>query len=148
MKIICFYILTTFFFLSCNSKADIEKPEDLIPPDQMEDLLFDMYVANGAVSVPNLNGEKNVNYMHLIYQKYQIDSLRFAASNLYYTSRVNDYERIFRNVKVRLDELREEYKIEQDSLTGSKKDSLIKIPPGLKDSINLKKSVRTRTPGF
>lgn len=136
MKTICLYILTLLIFLSCNSKADIDKPEDLIPPDQMEDLLFDMYVANGASSIANLNGEKNVNYMHLVYQKYQIDSMRFAASNLYYTSRVNDYERIFRNVKVRLDELREEYKVEEDSIPDSNTDSLSKILSARKDSIN------------
>ncbi|MDZ7612489.1 MAG: DUF4296 domain-containing protein [Flavobacteriaceae bacterium] len=148
MKTIYFSILTTLIFIGCNSKADIDKPEDLIPPDQMEDLLFDMYVANGAMSVPNLNGEKNVNYMHLVYQKYQIDSVRFAASNLYYTSRVNDYERIFRNVKVRLDELREEYNIEADSLPMTKADSLRKIPQRIKDSIRLKKSVETKTTSF
>jgi len=148
MKTVFFFFITTLIFISCNSKADIEKPEDLIPPDQMEDLLFDMYVANGAVSVPNLNGEKNVNYMHLVYQKYQIDSVRFAASNLYYTSRVNDYERIFRNVKVRLDTLREEYNIKVDSLPMTKADSLRKIPQSIKDSIKLKKAVGTKGTGI
>jgi len=130
--------------MSCDSKAKIKKPDDLIPPKQMEDLLFDMYVANGAVSVPNLNGEKNVNYMHLVYKKYQIDSVRFAESSLYYTSRVNDQERILRNVKVRLDELREKYRKEQDTLAGSKSDSLPQNPMDKNDTTKLK--IRSREP--
>jgi hypothetical protein len=123
--------------MSCDSKAKIKKPDDLIPPKQMEDLLFDMYVANGAVSVPNLNGEKNVNYMHLVYKKYQIDSVRFAESSLYYTSRVNDQERILRNVKVRLDELREKYRKEQDNTT-------VLQPNNESNTINKKKQNKTK----
>jgi hypothetical protein len=138
MKKLCLFFLIATIFLSCDSKAKIQKPDDLIPPEQMEDLLFDMYVANGAVSVPNLNGEKNVNYMHLVYKKYQIDSVRFAESTLYYTSRVNDQERILRNVKVRLDELSKKYRIEQDTLAGSRSDSLPQTPSDRKDTLKLK----------
>ena len=144
MKKYCLFFLTTIILLSCDSKAKIKKPDDLIPPKQMEDLLFEMYLANGAVSVPNLNGEKNVNYMHLVYKKYQIDSVRFAESSLYYTSRVNDQERILRNVKVRLDELREKYRKEQDTLAGSKSDSLPQNPIYKNDTTKLK--IRPREP--
>jgi len=138
MKNFFLYFLTAIILLSCDSKAKIKRPDDLIAPDQMENLLYDMYVANGAVSVPNLNGEKNVNYMHLIYKKYQIDSVRFAESSLYYTSRVDDQERILRNVKTRLDELREKYRKEQDTLAESESDSPPIMPTDKNDTTKLK----------
>jgi len=42
-----FYIIIFFIFLSCESKVNYEKPKDLIPKDQMIDLLTDMHLVNG-----------------------------------------------------------------------------------------------------
>ena len=58
MKIYRLAFLLLVFVLACQGKTYIEKPENLIPPDVMEDLLYDMYIANGAVSVENVNEEK------------------------------------------------------------------------------------------
>lgn len=84
----------------------------------MEDLLYDMYVANGAVSVENVNKEKNINYMYFVSQKYQIDSVRFSISNDYYTSQVDEYSKILERVKTRLEEDRELVRFELDSIRG------------------------------
>lgn len=117
--------------LSCESKTNLEKPEDLIPQDQMIDLLVDMNLANGARSVKNKNLQKDKNYMYLVYKKYNIDSTRFANSNLYYTSEVEVYKKIFQEVDERLDILRSEYLTIQDSLATTEGDTLMKYrrPP-------------------
>jgi hypothetical protein len=118
MKFYRLALLLFIFLLACQGKTHIEKPENLIPPDVMENLLYDMYLANGAVSVENVNGEKNVKYMYFVSQKYQIDSVRFAISNDYYTSQVDEYSKILERVKTRLEEDRELYRFELDSIRG------------------------------
>jgi hypothetical protein len=118
MKIYRLAFLLLIFVLACEGKTHIEKPENLIPPDVMEDLLYDMYVANGAVSVENVNKEKNINYMYFVSQKYQIDSVRFSISNDYYTSQVDEYSKILERVKTRLEEDREFVRFELDSIRG------------------------------
>ncbi len=118
MKIYRLAFLLLIFVLACEGKTHIEKPENLIPPDVMEDLLYDMYVANGAVSVENVNKEKNINYMYFVSQKYQIDSVRFSISNDYYTSQVDEYSKILERVKTRLEEDRELVRFELDSIRG------------------------------
>lgn len=118
MKIYRLALLLLLLILACKGKTHIEKPENLIPPDIMEDLLYDMYIANGAVSVENVHKEKNLNYMYFVSQKYQIDSVRFSISNDYYTSQVDEYSKILERVKTRLEEDRELVRFELDSIRG------------------------------
>jgi len=109
-----FYIIVFFIFLSCESRTNYEKPKDLIPKDQMIDLLMDMHFVNGISGVKSKDGLKANNYMTVLYDKYNIDSTRFAASNLYYVSNISEYENMFKEVERRLEEQR--VLIEQDSL--------------------------------
>ncbi|MFD1314976.1 DUF4296 domain-containing protein [Namhaeicola litoreus] len=118
MKINPLTFLLFVLILACQGKTHIPKPENLIPPEKMENLLYDMYVANGAVSAENKNGDKNIKYMSFISLKYQIDSVQFAISNEYYTSQVDEYRRILENVKKRLEEDRELVRFEMDSIRG------------------------------
>jgi protein-tyrosine-phosphatase len=82
----------------------------------MIDLLYDMHLAVGTSNLRNKNLEKDRNYMSLVYEKYNIDSTRFAISNIYYTSRVDEYEEMFEEVERRLEELHEMYESERDSI--------------------------------
>ncbi|MEN8186111.1 MAG: DUF4296 domain-containing protein [Bacteroidota bacterium] len=128
------YIFVLVFLLSCESKTNLEKPKDLIPEDQMVDLLVDINLANAAKSVKNKNAQKKINYMPLVYEKYNIDSTRFANSNLYYTSKVDEYRRIFQEVDERLEDLRANQLSIQDSIATVTGDSLMKYrrPPRIK----------------
>ena len=111
--------------LSCTSNTIIKEPNNLIPKEQMVDLLTDMYIANAAFSVKNKNLNRKIDYVPLIYEKYQIDSLRFHTSNLYYMSRIDDYEVIYKEVEVRLKEISkkaEATKMLEDSLKLKKKE--------------------------
>lgn len=92
-------------FAACTSNTIYKKPEGLIPKAQMVDLLTDMYLANAAKNVKTITLERNLDYMPLIYEKYGIDSLRFQKSNLYYMSRIDDHEAIYKKVENRLQEM-------------------------------------------
>ncbi|MDO9595199.1 MAG: DUF4296 domain-containing protein [Lutibacter sp.] len=107
MKKISFIFLLSVFFMACTSNTIIKKPDNLIPKNQMEDLITDMLIAAGAENIKNINLERNVNYFPLIFEKYGIDSTRFKESNYYYTSQIDDYEKILRKVDVRLKALKE-----------------------------------------
>lgn len=65
-------------------------------------LLTDMYVANAAINVNTNKMKRNIDYMPLVYEKYGVDSLRFHTSNVYYMSRVDDYEAIYKKVEKNL----------------------------------------------
>lgn len=105
--------------MACTSNTIIKKPENLIPKNQMVDLLTDMLIAAGAENIKNIDLERNVNYFPLVFEKYGIDSTRFKESNHYYTSQIDDYEKILKKVDERLKAMKEKLDNEiklQDSL--------------------------------
>lgn len=106
---------------SCTSKTILEKPKDLIPKDTMVLLYTDLYIARSAIHEKNSNNERNVNYMPLVYKKYLIDSTRYKRSNFYYTSKLVEYDIIFKKVRENLllktSELQEKLKINKETVS-------------------------------
>lgn len=74
----------------------------------MIELWTDIYIANSASNAKNKKLETKVNYMPLLLEKYNIDSARFMRSNVYYTSRVEEYEKMFRKVKENINTIRDQ----------------------------------------
>lgn len=124
--------------ISCESKVNYEKPDDLIPKDVMIDLLYDMHLAVGTSNLRNKNMEKDRNYMSLVYEKYGIDSTRFAISNIYYTSQAVEYEEMFEEVERRLEELHLQYRSDRDSIIKAAQ----KRGPQPKDSVKVLPEIR------
>jgi len=127
-KKIYIFILSVFFG-ACTSNTILKKPENLIPKEQMVDLLTDIFLANGGDNIKNLNLQRNVNYFPLIFDKYQIDTIQFKESNYYYTSRIDDYDEILGEVDKRLKALRKQLEDEvniKDSIKALKRDSIKK----------------------
>lgn len=129
----------SLFFGACTSNTIIKKPNNLIPKDQMVDLLTEMLLASGAENVKNLDLQRKVNYFPIVFEKYDIDSTRFKESNYYYTSRIDDYDEILGKVDERLKVLEQHYekerkisdsikRVQRDSLRGIKKVILEKRP--------------------
>ena len=105
--------------LSCTSNTILKKPDNLIPEDQMVDLLTDLLLAVNAETTKNLDLKRKVNYHPLVFEKYNIDSTQFKESNFYYTSRVDDYDVILLKVEERLKALDKKFetlKREEDSI--------------------------------
>ena len=75
----------------------------------MVELWTEITIANNAKSVQNRKGQKKINYMPFIYQKHNIDSVRFMQSNIYYTSKIEDYEKMFQRVELKLRKIKEIY---------------------------------------
>ncbi|NVK53206.1 MAG: DUF4296 domain-containing protein [Flavobacteriaceae bacterium] len=90
---------------ACTSKTIPKKPVDLIPKDTMVLLLTDLFIAKSAAIEKNLDNQKNLNYIPLVYNKYKIDSTRFNTSNRYYTTVFEEYEIIYLEVKEKLEKI-------------------------------------------
>ena len=125
MKTIC-ALLVVLVLTSCQekNKVNFEKPKDLIPKAEMIDMLYDMHLAVAASNMKDIDLEKK-NYMSLVYEKYGVDSTRFYDSNLYYTSKIQEYEEIFEEVERRLDTITKFYTEITDSIEAVKKEELI-----------------------
>ena len=108
------YLILIVLFASCRSNTIYEEPKDLIPKDSMMMLLKDLYLATAAKNIKNKRQQKKVSYITLVYNKYNIDSLRFNTSNLYYTSKIDIYEPM-------LNEITELLEKEQEIFTKAKK---------------------------
>ena len=118
------FLLLFIFLISCTSNTIFEKPKDLIPRDTMSLLIQDMMIASSAKFVKNKNKEKKINYMSFVYDKYKIDSLRFQNSNFYYISKIDLYEEIITDAKVKLEKKKKFYsnlKKTQDSIKKNKR---------------------------
>ena len=118
------FILLLIFVFSCTSNTIYKKPDDLISEDLMVDLILDIQIANEAKNNKNSQEKRILNYMPLVYKKYGIDSARFARSNFYYTTDIDNYTKLLKRVQVKLKLMEKEYdrliKM-QDSLHPDKK---------------------------
>lgn len=141
-KVILFIVFS--FLLSCTSATIYKKPKNLIPRDQMVALLTDIYIANAAQINPYKTGRKKINYLSLVYQKYNIDTIRFKESNRYYTSDIKLYKSIYQEVLDTIEKLEKTYRKRnqiKDSIQKIKRDSIAEIDK-LKDPIEFKKKPR------
>lgn len=131
-RIACFLIVITTFF-SCETGL-VEKPDDLIPEDRMVEVLYDIAVLNAARSSgAKILQEHDIQPEEFIYKKFNIDSLQFAKSSVYYASKPNVHIRIFEEVEHKL---KEQKKI-RDSLLRKGYEELHEKPKGVinKDSL-------------
>ncbi len=122
MKKISFF-LSILLLASCTSNTIYKKPKDLIPKDTMVLLITDMLLANSSKHVKNKHLEK-INYMPLVYDMYKIDTARFKKSNVYYTSKIDEYEAIFTAVKNNLEKNQKKYVVLKKHNDSIRKDSL------------------------
>lgn len=128
-------VFICLFLVSCTSNTILEKPDDLIPPDKMTDMLTDMFIANGAEMAANKQGNREVNYFYAITSKYGIDSARFNRSNYYYTSQIDAYDAILKEVQRRLN-----HKRDSIAKISKLKDSLRNVKTKIQNSLRMSKS--------
>ena len=109
MKQVIYIFFILIILVSCTSRTIYKKPENLIGKEKMITIWTDLYIAMGAKSVITKTLEKENNYIPLVLEKYKIDSIQFSKSNIYYTSRIEEYEKMFEEVQKRLDDLKSIY---------------------------------------
>lgn len=143
-------LLLLFIFLaSCTSNTIFKKPKDLIPKDTMSLLIQDMMIASSAKFVKNINKQKKINYISFVYDKYKIDSVRFQNSNFYYISKIDLYEEIITDAKVKLENKKKFFtklKATQDSINKLKRKEIRDTLFSFKDTVkgNFKKGLNLK----
>lgn len=123
MRYLC--ILPALFLICCGKPA-VEKPSNLIPEDQMIDILYDLSLLDAmkSQSPDKLQQAKGAN--DYIYTKYKIDSLQFANSNKYYASDLKEFRKLYEEVNKRL-----ESELKKNEQTGeAKPEKREKLPEG------------------
>ena len=88
-----------FFILVTGCYSDI--PDNLISEKKMESIIFDIMILN-ASSGYDLKIDNNLLSDELIFKKYDIDSLQFYESELYYSRNRKIHFDIYSNVKKRI----------------------------------------------
>lgn len=141
-------LLLSFIFLSsCTSNTIFKKPQDLIPRDTMSLLIQDMMIASSAKFIKNVNKQKKINYMSFVYDKYKIDSVRFQNSNFYYISKIDLYEEIITDAKVKLEDKKKFFtkiKATQDSINKLKRKKIRDTLFSFKDTVDFKKGLNLK----
>ena len=120
-------LLVLVLLVSCTSNTIFEKPKDLIPRDTMVILIQEMMIASSAKFVNNINSERDIHYMAFVYEKYKIDSSRFNRSNTYYISTIDEYIKLFREVKDSLENKSNSFKRLKKRKDSIRRDSIIKL---------------------
>lgn len=139
MKKIGVLLILGLMVLACNSKEKPKKPDNLIPKDKMEHILYDLYIMNAAKGVNRKILENNgVVPETYVLTKHNIDSTQFANSNTYYAFNADEYKSMVENVKARLETEKEEFE-ELEKIEGQaakrRRDSIAKANRKKKDSI-------------
>ncbi len=113
------YILLGLLLFACAEEV-VEKPKDLIPPEKMVDILYDLAILNAAQSTnPGTLESRGVEVMEYLYAKHDVDSLRFAQSDVYYASKPLQYQALYTVVNRRLKQEKEQMELERKRKTDS-----------------------------
>jgi hypothetical protein len=102
MRLITLLLAFLLIFVGCTTA--IEKPKKLIEKDKMVDILYDIALLE-AIKSQNVNGgisSKKAN--EFLYKKYKIDSLQWEENNKYYASDIEEYKKMYEEVKKRIQE--------------------------------------------
>ena len=141
------YLLIFLLLGSCTSNTILEEPKDLIPRDTMSLLIQEMFVASSSKFFKNKNLQKNINYMPLVYNRFKIDSTRFQVSNLYYMSKIDLYQEIFKDAKLSLEAKKKYFDDLKTRLDSLEKDSIKQIRVKKRAKItadSLKKTIKSK----
>lgn len=115
------FLLITFIILFSCGEEVIDKPVNLISKEKMIDILYDLAIIDAAKSTgPQVMENKNFVPMQFIYSKYEIDSIQFVSSDLYFASKPLEYEDIYKKIEERIKKEKERF----EKLKEKKKDSL------------------------
>lgn len=139
-------VLVVVAVVSCAEKL-IEKPENLIPEAKMTDILYDISL---LVSAKNSNKailvDNDIEVMDFIYKKYNVDSLQFVQSDLYYASEPVIYENMYVALDERIEAEKnkrlEERKMKTDStIEANKKKAQKNTPAKPKEDKEIKDNI-------
>lgn len=142
MKIAAF-LLIGVMLVSCGEKV-VEEPKNLIPKEKMSAILYDLAILNATKSsFSSTLDDTGIDIMEFLYERYEIDSVQFAESDLYYASIPLEYQSIYERVNAKI----EKKKMALERATKSRNDSVRKAQEAKRDSLQaLKRNKDSITP--
>lgn len=123
------YILIAFFVIGCQEIESIEKPDNFIERERMQEIIYDVALVNGARGYDMQKLSKyGVDPETYIFDKHGIDSLQFAENIAYYSADVDEYKEMYMEIQERVEGEFTYY------------DSIAKMEKKIKDSIRTEKA--------
>ncbi len=101
MRKISFILMALFFAVTSCKNETFPKPNNLIPRDKMENIIYDLAILEAA-RTQNFSVQNYPRPTEFIKRKYKVDSLTFAKSTQYYASDIKEYKKMYDEVKDRL----------------------------------------------
>lgn len=122
MRNIVISFIAIIYLFSCSNKS-AKKPDNLIPLETMEEVIYDVYMLN-AIKISNkkLLQNEEVSFKKEIFEKYNIDSLQFAKSNDFYAADFETYKALIERIKKRMDSNKKALEQPTEEEKKSKKD--------------------------
>lgn len=106
--------LSYIFILLCMVLTSCERrPENVIPPDEMEEILFDYHLTQGIIDIqPPESYEHNQRYLDAVFSNHGVTEAQFDSSMLWYTRQAFQLRDIYTNLNRRFTELESALKLE------------------------------------
>ena len=128
MRIFAF-IIFVLIAVGCQDIPPVEKPDNLIDREKMEEIVYEIAVVNAARGYNmQLLSKYGVNPETYIFEKFGIDSVQYAKSVTYYSSDIEGYRAMYQSVEKRVNKEFSYY------------DSLDKREKKIKDSLRTKRA--------
>ena len=114
-------LLGIWLLSGCTAPED-KRPDNLIPDDQMADILTEVHMAEAQVSRLSLRSidSSNIAYKHLesqIFKKFGVDTATYRTSYIFYSSHPADMAAIYQRVT---EKLKKQVEIKQTAAKPSK----------------------------
>jgi outer membrane protein assembly factor BamE (lipoprotein component of BamABCDE complex) len=101
-KIISFLIVLLVLF-ACKKEL-VKEPKSLIEREKMVNIMYDLSLLEAMrMENPILMDSFKNNSNQYVFKKYKIDSVQFAQSNIFYAANYKEYEKMYNQVKSRID---------------------------------------------
>lgn len=97
------WIFASAILISCSDNP-VQKPDDLLSENEMENILYDVTIQQAAENYKVLETHKKGISLEFIYKKYNIDSTVYNQNQRYYASDVKGYKHMHDRVLKRIQE--------------------------------------------
>lgn len=96
-------LLLLAMLFSCTKFGDNRPPDNLIPPEQMSDILVDIVLMkNIKRNAYAIKEKENLLVDQYLFDKYGIDSLQLASSQEFYAKNPKKYIPIFKDAQIKI----------------------------------------------
>ena len=102
---IIYTVATVVMITSCKPTV----PSKYIQPDEMEDLIYDYHLAQGIASQENSTDYQKRLAFELVLKEHGVSQAEFDSSLVYYYTRADRFQEIYKNVGERLNKESEKY---------------------------------------